>query len=145
MEIFIKHKNAKKSYLPRARKSGFVRIRDLRVSICKDLFNAIVLKIHEDLLDSWKQVKSLKIGWIRDHELNQRTKSFETSKDLDLVNIRVLKVELTRMIRPRGLGEWTFLVVERGLWRRFDHWPLDGGTLSIHSSSEEEFNKIMKL
>jgi hypothetical protein len=36
----------------RVHQSGFVRIRDLQIWIFKDLFCGIVLKIHEDLLDS---------------------------------------------------------------------------------------------
>ncbi len=36
---------------------------DSRISIFKDLFCAIVLRIHKDLLDSWKQVKSLE-NWL---------------------------------------------------------------------------------
>jgi hypothetical protein len=56
----------------------------LRILIFKDYFCAIVLRIHKDLLDSSKQVESLKNDWIRDHESNPRTKSFENSKDSDL-------------------------------------------------------------
>ena len=62
-------------------KSGFMKIRDLQVWICKDLFCAVVVKIHEDSLYSWKLVKSLKIGWICDHNLNPQTESFQNSKD----------------------------------------------------------------
>jgi hypothetical protein len=46
-------------------KSGFLRIWDLQIWIFNDSFCAIALKICEDLLDSWKQVESWKICWIR--------------------------------------------------------------------------------
>ena len=38
---------------------------DLQIRNFSDLFCAIVLRICEDSLDLWKQVESLKIGWIR--------------------------------------------------------------------------------
>ncbi len=47
-------------------KARFVRTRDSQIWIFKDSFRAIVLKICKDSLDSWKQVESLKIYWIRD-------------------------------------------------------------------------------
>ncbi len=37
--------------------------KDSRIRILKDSFPAIVLRIHKD---SWEQVESLKIDWIRD-------------------------------------------------------------------------------
>ncbi len=43
--------------------SGFVRIQDSRILIFKDSFRAIVLRIREDLLDLWKQVKSFE-NWL---------------------------------------------------------------------------------
>ena len=59
-----------------------MKIRDLQVWICKDLFCAVVVKIHEDSLYSWKLVKSLKIGWICDDNSNPQTETFQNSKDL---------------------------------------------------------------
>ncbi len=44
---------------------GFERIQDLRIQIFKESFHAMVLRICEDLLDSWKQVES------RDHITNR--------------------------------------------------------------------------
>ncbi len=82
--LFFQNKSTNQILKDWTHKSGFVRIRDWQFPIFKDSFCAIVLKICEDLLDSWKQVKSLKIGWILDHESNPQTESFQNSKDLDL-------------------------------------------------------------
>ncbi len=49
----------------RVLKSGFVMIRDSRIWIFKDSFCGVVLKVHDDSLDLWKQVESLKVR-IRD-------------------------------------------------------------------------------
>ncbi len=40
------------------RQCGFVMIPDSRILIFKDSFHGVVLKIREDLLDSWKQVET---------------------------------------------------------------------------------------
>ena len=49
-------------------KSGFVKIWDLWICIFKDSFHAIVLRLCEDLSNSWKQAESWKIGWICDSQ-----------------------------------------------------------------------------
>ncbi len=74
----------------------------MQIWIFKDSFCAMVVKISEDFLDLLKQVKSLKICWIFDHESNPPTESFQHSKDSDLRNLFKVRIHDHDMIQIHG-------------------------------------------
>ncbi len=102
--LFLQNESTNWIIMDQTCESGFVRIWDLHIQIFKDSVCAIVLKICEDLLDLWKQVKSLNIFWICDHQSNPRTKSFQNSKDLDLRTF--LDSRFVIAIRYKSMDSW---------------------------------------
>ncbi len=62
--FFFQNESTNRIFRIWIRKSpGFERIQDSRIWIFKDSFCAIVLRIREDLLDSWKQAESFE-NWL---------------------------------------------------------------------------------
>jgi hypothetical protein len=89
--------------------------------ICKDSFRAIVLRIREDSLDSWKQVESLKNqSTKRIHETNLlktlriRDPRYETNPDLSITKRIFLESGFVTTIRNESMdsrNESTFLQI----------------------------------